>query len=208
MIQGSEEWKKARCGSLGASRVADAIARTKTGWGASRANLMAELLVERLTGTPTDGYISAAMQWGMDHELDARVAYEFRADAGVTEVGIIPHPKIRWSHASPDGLVDKDGLVEIKCPQSSTHIETLLGAKVPGSYVTQMQWQLACTGKLWCDFVSFDPRLPESMRLFIERVHRDDEVIRNLEKQVTQFLIELAEKEAALRERFEMREAA
>jgi putative phage-type endonuclease len=160
LIQGSEEWKLARCGSLGASRLADAVARTKTGYGASRANLMAELLVERLTGIPTDGFVSPAMQWGTDKEPDARAAYEFRSDVEVAQVGIVPHPTIAGTHASPDGLVDTYGLIEIKCPNTASHVETLLGDEIAGKYVTQMQWQMACTGRDWCDFVSFDPRLP------------------------------------------------
>lgn len=208
MIQGSDEWRKARCGSLGASRVADAIARTKTGWGASRANLMAELLVERLTGVPAEGYMNDAMRWGQEHEADARVAYEFRADAGVTEIALVCHPTIKGSHASPDGLVGNDGLIEIKCPNSATHIETLLGAPVPAKYVTQMQWQMACTGRRWCDFVSYDPRMPEVMRIFIRRIERDDKTITDLEKQVTDFLIELAVKQTELVERYLIAEAA
>lgn len=191
LIQGSAEWKQARCGSLGASRVADAMARTKSGWGASRANLMAELLVERLTGLPTEGYTSPAMQWGTATEPEARTAYEFWQDVEVQEVGLIPHPSIAGTHASPDGLVEADGLVEIKCPLSATHIETLIGQTVASRYITQAQWQMACTGRAWCDFVSFDPRMPPPMRLFVKRIPRDPVRIAELEKDVTEFLSEL-----------------
>lgn len=203
LVQGTEAWKLARCGSLGASRMADAVARTKTGYGASRANLMAELLVERLTGVPTEGYTNAAMQWGTEKEPEARAAYEFKADVDVAEIGIVKHPTIPGTHASPDGLVGDDGMVEIKCPNTATHVETLLGDEIAGKYVTQMQWQMACTGRKWCDFVSFDPRLPESMALFVKRVHRDDKRIAELETEASAFLAELDGKVADLLRRYE-----
>lgn len=198
LVQGTPDWKQARCGSLGASRVADAIAKTKTGWGASRANLMAELIAERLTGVPTEGYTNAAMQWGTQTEPFARAAYEFRTDANVIEVGLIRHPRINGTHASPDGLVGDDGMLEIKAPNTATHIETLISGKVADRYITQMQWQMAAAERAYCDFVSFDPRLPENLRLFIKRIHRDDVMIARLEKDVTEFLTELGDKVAAL----------
>lgn len=198
LIQGSQEWKLARCGSLGASRVADAIAKTKSGWGASRANLMAEIVVERLTGIPVEGYMNDPMRWGQEHEAEARAAYEFRTDATVVEVGLIQHQKIKGTHASPDGLIGDDGLLEIKCPSSAKHIDTLLAASIDGKYVTQMQWQMACSGRKWCDFVSFDPRLPEAMRLFVKRVPRDDESITALENDVREFLIEASRRVSQL----------
>lgn len=191
MEQRSDEWFSARLGKVTASRIADVVARTKTGWGASRKNYMAELVAERLTGVRADGFVSAAMQWGTDMEPEARTAYEFYRDATVVEVGFMPHPTIAHSGASPDGLVGDDGLVEIKCPGTSAHIDTLLGATVPEKYVMQMQWQMACSGRLWCDFVSYDPRLPESMRVFCDRIKRDDEQIASLEAAVTEFLAEL-----------------
>lgn len=189
--QQTAEWYKARMGQLGASRVADAIAKTKSGWGASRANLMAELIAMRLTGEAPESFSSPAMQWGTDKEPDARAAYEFKTDASVELVGFIPHHAILWTGASPDGLVGTDGLVEIKCPNTATHIDTLLGQQVPGKYVTQMMWQMACTNRQWCDFVSFDPRLPEQMRMFMVRVNRDDARITELESLVTDFLAEV-----------------
>ena len=206
--QGSPEWLAARVGSLGASRVADAIARTKTGYGASRANLMAELIAERLTGQPAERFTNAAMQGGNDKEPDARAAYEFLTDADVSLVGHIRHPLIDGSHASPDGLVGDAGLVEIKCPNTATHIDTLLGQKVPAKYVTQMQWQMACTGRRWCDFVSFDPRMPEAMRLFVARVTRDEPAIAELEREVATFLAELSGKVAELQLLFSRERAA
>jgi putative phage-type endonuclease len=203
MMQGSPEWYAARLGKVTASRIADLMARTKTGWGASRANYMAEMLVERLTGQPADGYESPAMRWGTEQEPFARAAYEFRTDTDVALVGFVAHPTIAAAGASPDGLVGDAGQVEIKCPNTATHIDTLLAGSIPQKYVDQMQWQMACTGRAWCDFVSFDPRMPESMRLWVQRVPRDYARIAALEAAVCDFLAELDAKEAALRARYE-----
>ena len=189
--QGSAEWFSERLGKVTASRVADVIAKTKTGWGASRANYMAQLVAERLTGAPQESYTNAAMQWGIDMEPDARAAYSFYADCDVSPVGFVPHQYIAMSGASPDGLIGEDGLVEIKCLNTATHIDTLLSKRVPEKYVTQMMWQMACTGRKWCDFVSFDPRMPEHMRMFVQRRERDDQAIRELEADVRAFLKEL-----------------
>lgn len=201
--QRSEEWFAERLGKVTASRVADVCARTKSGWGASRKNYMAELVAERLTGNRSEGFTNAAMQWGNDQEPEARVAYEFYHDATVAEVGFVPHPAIAETGASPDGLVGEDGLVEIKCPLTASHIETLLGDAVPEKYVTQMQWQMACTGRQWCDFVSYDPRLPEHMRMFVKRVHRNAEMITTLEADVSDFLTELRMTVYRLRKKYE-----
>ena len=208
IIQGSPEWFAARVGRVTASRVADVIARTKTGWGASRANYMAELIAERLTGETAASFTNAAMQWGTEKEPDARAAYEFRADKDVTEIGFVPHPTITMAGASPDGLVGDDGQIEIKCPNTATHIDTLIDRDIAGKYVTQMQWQMACTGRAWCDFVSYDPRLPESMRVWVQRVPRDDVMIAALEKDVIAFLAEVDAKVAQLVSLYERREAA
>lgn len=208
IIQGSPEWHAIRCGKVTASRVADVVARTKNGWGASRANYAAELIAERLTGTVADGFTNAAMQWGSQTEPDARRAYSFRTDVDVVEVGFVLHPTIEFAGASPDGFVDADGLVEIKCPNTATHIETLLGATVPAKYLTQMQWQMACSGRQWCDFVSFDPRMPEAMRLFVQRVHRDDGRIAELEQEVSAFLGEVEKKVSELSKLYRVRREA
>lgn len=193
LVQGTDAWKAERAGKATASRIADIIAKTKTGWGASRANYAAQLVAERLTGEVQDSYTNAAMQWGTEKEPEARSAYEFRTDATVEQVGFIQHPKIAMSGASPDGTVGDDGLLEIKCPNTATHIETLLGGAVPAKYVTQMQWQMACTGRKWCDFVSYDPRMPEAMRFFCVRLRRDDVTIADLEKMVSDFLKEVSD---------------
>lgn len=208
IVQGSPEWFDVRRGKVTASRVPDLVARTKSGWGASRVNYMAELIAERLTGTSAASYTNAAMQWGTEMEPEARAAYEFRHDCDVAEIGFVEHPEILMSGASPDGLVGDDGLVEIKCPNTATHIDTLMGQAVPSKYIIQMQWQMACTGRKWCDFASFDPRMPESMRLFVKRVTRDEHEIMSLEKEVKLFLIELDAKVATLKREYERQEAA
>src|SRR6185436_7929339 len=170
IIQGSDQWKALRLGKVTASRVADVVARTKTGYGASRANYAAQLIAERLTGVPAETYTNAAMQHGTDTEPEARSAYEFYQGVTVVEVAFVPHPAIAEAGCSPDGLVGDDGQVEIKCPNTATHLETLLGQAVPGKYDTQVQFQMACTGRKWCDWVSYDPRMPEHMRLFVMRI--------------------------------------
>jgi putative phage-type endonuclease len=192
IVQGSPEWFAQRAGKVTASRVSDVIAKTKTGWGASRANYAAQLVAERLTGNVEPTFTNAAMQWGTDKEPEAREAYEFLTGVFVDQVGMVDHPVIPMTGASPDGLVGSDGLVEIKCPNTATHIETLLSGKVPAKYATQMAWQMACTGRAWCDFVSFDPRMPEHIRLFVQRVERDDALVSELEREVTVFLSEVA----------------
>ncbi len=198
MIQGSDDWFAARCGKATASKMHDITARTKTGWGASRANYAAQLIAERLTGTVADSFSNTAMAWGTETEPQARAAYSFHTDAEVTEVGFIDHPAIGLSGASPDGLVGRHGLIEIKCPGTATHLETLLGAEIDGKYIKQMHWQMACTGRQWCDFVSFDPRLPAELQLKIIRVVRDDALMASLEKDVSDFLAEIDVKMAAL----------
>jgi len=193
-LQRTEEWFSARLGKVTASRVADVIARTKTGYGASRANYMAQLICERLTGRQGDSFQNAAMVWGTEQEPFARMAYEASTGLLVQEVGFVPHTTIEGSGASPDGLIGEYGLIEIKCPNTATHIDTLLADQIPSKYNIQMQWQMACTGRKWCDFVSYDPRMPENMQLYICRAHRDTELIIELEREVEKFLSELESK--------------
>lgn len=194
MQQGSIEWLQMRAGKVTASRVADVIAKTKSGPSASRAKYAGELIAERLTGSPAERFSNAAMAWGTDMEPEARAAYEYNRVATVEQIAFVNHPTIADSGASPDGLVGTEGLVEIKCPETHTHIETLLGRTVPAKYVTQMQWQMACTGRKWCDFVSYDPRMPEAMKFYCERVERDDAVVAELEAEVITFLNEIRAK--------------
>lgn len=198
MEQRSPEWFAARLGKVTASRVADLTAKTKTGYSTSRSNYLAELLCERLTGAAAESYVNAAMQWGTDKEPEALSLYEFEVDRAVEPVGFVDHPQIAMTGASPDGLVGADGLVEVKCPITATHLDTLLGGSVSGRYQTQIQWQLACTDRAWCDFVSYDPRVPAHLRLFVQRVQRSDTFIAELESEVRAFLAELDAKIEAL----------
>lgn len=203
MVQGSHEWHQIRLGKVTASKVADIVAKTKSGYAASRANYAAQLITERLTGLPTEGFTNAAMQWGTETEPEARAAYEFNRAVTVDTVAFVSHPTIGESGASPDGLVGEDGLIEIKCPNPATHIETLKGAPIAAKYITQMQWQMACTGRQWCDFVSYDPRIRESMRFFCQRVHRDGAMIVELEREVIGFLNEVRKDVAYLLRQYE-----
>lgn len=208
IVQGTAEWHALRLGKVTASRVADVVARTKSGYSTSRANYAAELICERLTGRPAASFINDAMRWGTDQEPYARQAYIALTGAEVFETSFVDHPEIHMTGASPDGLVGSVGLVEIKCPNTATHIETLDGGSIADKYIVQMQWQMACTGRDWCDFVSFDPRLPEAMQLHVQRVERDVSRILELEGEVSSFLRELDAKVSRLRERYEQREAA
>lgn len=194
MEQRSTEWFAARTGRVTASRIADVMAKTRTGYGASRANYMAQLVAERLTGQCEPSFTNAAMQWGTDKEPEARDCYAFERSVTVVEEGFVLHPTITMAGASPDGLVNSDGLVEIKCPNTATHIDTLLGEPIADKYVKQMQFQMACTGRRWCDFVSYDPRMPVELQLRIQRVERDDALIGEIEEAVSAFLAELSDK--------------
>lgn len=187
MEQGTQEWHDARCGKITASRIADVMAKTKSGYAASRKNYMAQLVVERMTGVPADsGFVNAAMQWGTDTEPYAREAYELMAGELVKEVGFVEHEAIS-AGASPDGLVGDDGLIEIKCPNTATHIETLLNNKIDNKYILQMHWQMICTHRKWCDFVSYDPRMPEGLKYWCQRVERDSEIENAILDEVIKF---------------------
>ncbi len=203
LIQGTDEWRAARAGSLGASQIHEAMAKTKSGWGASRENLKAKLVAERLTGRPLDSFSNDAMRWGVDNEAAARESYCFVQGVTAVEVGLRKHPTISGSHASPDGLVDTDGLVEIKAPNTATHIATLLGTPIADKYIKQMQWQMRVYDRRWCDFVSYDPRMPIDMQLFISRVERDEEMIAAIEAAVVEFLAEVERDYVALTERYQ-----
>lgn len=208
MEQLSEEWFAARRGKVTASRVGDVIAMTKSGWGAARGNYMAELITEILTGNTFERFASEAMNWGVEKEPDARNAYMFFRDVEVLPAEFVIHPRISASGASPDGLIGDDGLLEIKCPQTGTHIETLINGSCSSRYITQMQWQMACTGRQWCDFASFDPRLPAHMQLFVRRFERKQAEIDQLEKEVAQFLKEMHAKIETLQSKYGTAKAA
>jgi putative phage-type endonuclease len=191
MEQGTPEWFKARAGKVTASRIADLVARTKSGYSSSRANYCAQLVVEILTGEVAESFTNAAMQWGVDTEPKARNAYSARTGDLVDQVGFFVHPRIAQSGASPDGCIGDEGLVEVKCPNTATHIETLLDKAPANKYLLQMQWQMACTNRAWCDFVSYDPRMPEKLRLFVLRIPRDEKLIAEVEKEVASFIAEV-----------------
>jgi len=208
IIQGSDEWRAIRLGKVTASRVADVMAKVKSGPSASRSNYMAELIAERLTKTAGERFQTPAMAWGNEQENVARQRYAFDHEVEVELVGFVPHPTIAMAGASPDGLVGANGLVEIKAPNTATHIETLISGTIPGKYQIQMLWQMACDpAREWCDFVSFDPRLPPHMEKFQRRFMRDDERIAEMEREVVAFLAEADAKIEAL-EAAVLREAA
>lgn len=201
--QGSDAWVRCRLGKVTGSRIADIMARTKTGWSASRDAYMAELICERLTGQRYEKFKSKSMERGNEVEDDARAAYAFRFDVDPISVGFVDHPTIAMAGCSPDRLIEPDGLLEIKSPDSHTHLSTLLGASIPRAYILQMQWQLCCCRRQWVDFVSYDPRFPENMSMFVKRVHRDDTAINELEIAAMVFLSETDRKLRELRARFE-----
>lgn len=199
--QRTDDWFAQRLAKVTASRISDVVAKTKTGYSTSRENYMADLIVERLTGQRASSYTNAAMEWGTATEPAARAAYSARSGELVEEVGFIDHPHIPMSGASPDGVVG-DGLLEIKCPfQTAVHLDTILSGDVPAKHLPQLAWQMACTGAKWVDFVSFDPRCPEGLRLFVQRVKRDEQYINLLETEVRKFLLEMETKLAALQEK-------
>jgi len=208
LIQGTPAWLAARAGSLGASSIADALAKTKAGWGASRANLKARLATERLTGNPVETFTNSAMQRGTDLEPQARDFYGFHTGYDVAEVGIVLHPTIKHSHCSPDGMCGDAGMVEIKCCGAARHIELLDSGAPEDRYVKQCLWQMACTGRRWVDLTYFHPDFPPEMQLVIHRIERDEAVIAALESEVTTFLDEVAATVANLRARYMTKEAA
>ena len=185
MEQGSDEWYAARLGKVTASRAADVL--TKKG-SAARSNLSAQLVLERITKTKAESFQSPSMQWGIDQEPTAKLFYEASRDVLVESVGFVQHPSIEYAGASPDGLVGANGLVEIKCPNTATMIDIILTKKIPTNHITQMQMQMACTQRDWCDYVVFDPRMPPKAKLFIKRINRDKVFIDLMEKEIILFL--------------------
>ena len=197
--QHSAEWLEMRKGMVTGSMVAAAIGRMKkqpkegpVAYLQCREDYMFDLAVTRLTGQMPDRYVSKAMEYGTENEQFARAAYEMEFDVMVGEVGFAMHPKIDWFGASPDCLVGDDCVLEIKCPNSATHLEYLMGGVVPEKYIPQMQAEMLCAERKWCDFVSFDPRMPKNIRLFVRRLERDDAKLKELEFEVCKFLLELA----------------
>ncbi|OOF59334.1 lambda exonuclease family protein [Rodentibacter myodis] len=199
--QGSPEWFEQRKGKVTASRIADLMAKTKSGYSTSRQNYLMQLLCERLTGKVVESYKSDAMQRGNELEGEARNRYQIETGEIVEQISFIDHPTINFAGASPDGLVGKDGLIEIKCPNTATHIDTLRTKKPADRCYKQMQWQMACTGRAWCDFISFDDRLPEHLSYFCTRIPRDEQAIIEIETEVIAFLTELENTQNELSEK-------
>lgn len=199
--QGTPEWFQARVGRITASKMDAVCANGKAGApSTTREAYMGELLAQRLTGRyEEDGYTNADMQRGTELEPLARVAYETKTRQMVDEVGLVLHPRNEWFGASPDGVVGDDGLLEIKCPRTHVHISYLLAGKPPAAYLKQMGWQAACCGRKWVDFVSFDPKMPESLQLFIVRFEPTFDYLKGLEDAAETFLAELEVKLAALK---------
>lgn len=206
--QRSGEWFALRLGKPSGSRMGDLMAKTKSGPAASRKNYMMELLCQRLTGSQEELFVTAAMQRGTDLEPVARSAYEVETDLMVVETGVWSHPKISNLIASPDGLVGDDGLLEIKCPNTAQHVEFLRTGKPDGKYQWQMLAQMACTERKWCDFVSFDDRMPEPLQMHRVRFEWDEKRILEMETEVEKFLKELDALEAEMLERMDQLKAA
>ena len=202
LIQGTDAWRMARVGKVTASRICDVMATIKTGEAAARADYRAQLVAEILTGTPQDGdFISKDMLYGIEIEPLARAAYEVANGVLIDEVGLVDHPTIPRSAASPDGLIERDGLIEIKCPKLKTHLQYIMSGKVPNDYHLQMLWQMACTGRGYCKFVSFRPELPDHLRLHVVHVQRDNTKIKEIEEAVVKFNKSVDEMIAALEKR-------
>ncbi|WP_336288615.1 lambda exonuclease family protein [Bartonella sp. CB60] len=195
MEQRTAQWFQARLGKVTASNIYSVINKTAKGLPTSKYDdYKIKLITERLTGETSPYYESEDMRWGIEHEDDAIEEYSFIYDANVTKCGFVPHPTIAMAGASPDGLIGEHGLIEIKCPKSTTHIRFFMDHEIKPEYSAQMQFQMACTGRKWCDFVSYDPRFTDQsshLRLKICRVHRDEEQIEHINKAVEAFLEEI-----------------
>lgn len=190
--QGSDAWKQARLGHVTASNMADVMSKGKGNAEAiGRYKYKVKLLAERLTNTAGESFTNAAMEWGVEQEQFAAIAYESAMNMFTDKTGFWLHPTILWLGVSPDRLVGDDGLIEIKCPNTSTHLGYLFDGKVPADYYKQIQCQLWVTGRQWCDFVSYDPRLPKRNQLLIVRTERDESLIKEMETETVKFLGEI-----------------
>jgi predicted phage-related endonuclease len=205
MLQGSDEWRQARCGSIGASDAPKVMRRIKSGgYSADRETLLTTKVLERLTGVPVEIPRSFAMLQGTEREPEARMTYALVKGVEVEEIALVPHPFIKGAHCSPDGLVGNDGLLEVKCPQPPAHLDLLLNGQISNDYTVQMQWQLCCTGRAWVDFVSYSSDFPGPMQLFIKRVRRDQTLIAELEREIATFIKEIDRKVTELSRRYAM----
>lgn len=218
--QGSEQWLQYRAGRATGSNIHNIIARTKTGYSASRQNYMSQLVIERLTGKPTPAFQNDAMRVGSEREPQARLAYELARGVNVTQVGILQHPTLEWSCSSPDGLIGEnyEGAIEIKCPTHSTHLETLLASHdkkeniIPSKYLTQIYWLFACSPETqYCDYISYSSDFPAGMELYVQRIERTKEVnkaVAELQSEVTAFLEEVQQTVDKLKASYTLQEAA
>ena len=185
ILQRSEGWFADRCGKVTASRIKDIGAKPVKGKKYNALTLT--ILSERITGVQEETPTSKVMQWGIDQEENAIAAYENETGNFVKGTGLIDHPVIKLSGASPDGLVNLDGQIEVKCPYTATHLNTLLTKEIPVEHIPQITWQLACTRREWCDFVSYDPRLPKHLQIVMIRVFTKDLDIAGIEQSVINF---------------------
>jgi putative phage-type endonuclease len=189
--QGSDLWKQLRLGHVTASNIADVMSKAKTGEATGRYKYKIKLVAERMINAPIESYSNAAMEWGIEQEQYAAKAYEAYTGIETQKTGFWLHPNIQWLGVSPDRLIGSDGLIEIKCPNTTTHLDNIFSKKVPSEYVKQIQCQLWVTDRKWCDFVSFDPRLPTRNQLFVVRLERDESLMKEMEVEVKKFLSEV-----------------
>ncbi|EJF82923.1 lambda exonuclease family protein [Candidatus Bartonella washoeensis] len=195
MEQRTAEWFQARLGKVTASNVYNVLNKTAKGLPTSKyEDYKMKLITERLTGEISQSYTTPAMQWGIEHEEDALKEYEFIYDTNVTRCGFVQHPKMEMAGASPDGLIGEDGLIEVKCPQSTSHLRFFMYDEIKPEYIAQMQFQMACTGRKWCHFMSYNPQFvgrSTGLRMKIKRIFRDEKHIEEINKAVESFLAEI-----------------
>lgn len=195
MEQRTAEWFQARLGKVTASNIYNVLSKTAKGTPTNKyEDYKIKLITERLTEEVSQFYTTPAMQWGIEHEEDALKEYAFIYDTEITQCGFIQHPTIKMAGASPDGFIGDDGLVEVKCPQSPNHLRFFIDDNIKPEYRAQMQFQMACTGRKWCDFISYDPRFTRQstyLRMKIKRIHRDEEQIEQINQAVEVFLAEI-----------------
>jgi|SRR5581483_2354819 len=191
--QRTAEWIQMRCGCVTASRLCDVMAKLKKrpDEAAAKTNYRNELIAERLTGRAADHYVSMYMDEGTENEPLARAAYEMALNVEVQQIGLATHPRIEWFAASPDALVNDDGLLEIKCLKTTNHLEIVRTGIVPAEFKWQMLGEMSCAERSWCDFISYDPKLPPGLRLYVKRFDRDEASIAEMEQEVEKFLAEV-----------------
>jgi putative phage-type endonuclease len=190
--QQSAQWYQERIGKLTASSMAAAMDYLKNGTpSAKRRDLQVAIVAERMTDIIREAYVNAAMTWGSEHEAEAKLMYVERTGNAVMPAPFCPHPTIENFGASPDGFIGHDGLLETKCPTSTTFVRWKLAGDVPAEHKPQMLAQLACTGRKWVDFAAFDPRMPENRRLIIHRYAPPPDEIASVEAAAIKFLDEV-----------------